>query len=202
MHSWEIHGPRLLVFLVAAIVALTSTGLAFGRLFLGSEAERSIRCMLLVTLLVACWLAFFTSWERLSWLAFQYRVGRHHDAMKAAVTRLSDQWPTDGIDLPGLGGYEMANDNPNLPFIEGPCPDGLTDFSEAFDRIRRSKEGGFSFAVGSYPGYWVHFFPQDQKPQSYTRNKLDFTASFDLQTVVDLGEGWYLAYYEVTIDDG
>jgi hypothetical protein len=202
MHSWQIHGPRLLVFLLLSLLAMTFTGVVVGRLLMGSERERSIKCMLLATGLVACWLGLATSWQGLWWLAFRHRIAKHHDAMKAAVTRLSDQWPTSRIDLPGLGGYEMSGHDPNLLYIEGHCPNGLTDFTEAFDRIGKNRNGGFSFAVGSYPGWWVHFSPQNERPQSYTRDVLGTPASWDLQTVVELGDGWYLAYYELTMLEG
>lgn len=99
MHSWQLHGPRLLVFLLLALFATATVGVVAGRLVMGSERERSIKCMLLAIGLVACWLGLATSWKGLWWLAFRYRIARHHDAMKAAVNTLSDRWPTSRVDL-------------------------------------------------------------------------------------------------------
>jgi len=138
----------------------------------------------------------FVSYDRLWWLAFRSHILDHQAAMKAGISRLSTEWPAERIALPGLGAYVPSGRYPDLLHIDGPCPDGLTDFHESFDRISRSRNGGFSFAVGSYPGWWVHYFPDGRLPQSNTVNVMGTPILRQLRQLVDLGDKWFLANYE------
>jgi hypothetical protein len=197
MHQWDIHGVRMLVFLILAALGLVSTITVFARLFVGDETGRTIRAMMFATALLAFWLSLFVSYDRLWWFAFRYHILDHHDAMKASVTLLSEQWPAERIVLPGLGSYVPSGRDPDLLYIDGPGPNGLTDFRESFDRISRSKKGDISFAVGSYPQWWVHHLEEGRVPQSRTLNVMGTPFLRQLQQVVELGDGWYLAYYEI-----
>jgi hypothetical protein len=201
-HSWDFWGPRLLVFAILAFVALTATVMVFARILVGSEAERSIKSMLLATALVAFWLSLFASYNQLWWLAFRYRVLRYHDAMKASVAVLSEHWPTEKVALPGLGPYVVSGQDPNLLFTDS-RGNPFTNFTEVFDRIGRRKNGDFSFAVQSCPGTWIHYMREGRSPESYTSalpGSGSRLASYKLQHVTELRKNWYLAQYEITVE--
>jgi hypothetical protein len=202
LHQWQVHGPRLLLFAALALLGLASTGIVFARLFAGAHGERSLKGIFLATALVGIWLAFFMSWNSLMGRSFYFRILRRHDAMQAAVATLSDQWPAERIVLSGLGSYEVSDDDPNLLYIEGQGPNGLTSFAEGIDRIARHADGSYNFAVGSSPGWWVHYLKPGHVPRSSTRPMgFGYTAVYDLQTTVQMDEGWYLAHYKMTVKD-
>lgn len=204
LHGWNVCGPRLLVFAILALLGLTSTVMVFARIFVGSLPERSIKSLLLATALVAFWLSLFVSYNQLWWVAFRYRILRNHDAMKASVAVLSEHWPTKNVTLPDLGSYEVSGHDPDLLFVAGASSD-LTNFTEVFDRIGRSKNGDFSFAIQSCPGSWVHYMKEGRSPQSHTRAlpppMNPMIATWNLRYVTVLRENWYLAQYEITVTD-
>jgi hypothetical protein len=193
---------RLSIFILLALLGLISLVIVFSRLIFGTERERSIKAMLYATLLVAIWLAFFTSYKQLWWYTFRYRILHYQDAMKTSMEILSKKWPTESVDLPGLGTYVLADRHPNLLYIDGPGPNGLTDFFEKFDRISKNEEGEYNFAVGSYTGCWIHYMKKGHSPHSYSRQTIKgFISVFDLQQVVEIDENWYLAYYKISTSD-
>jgi hypothetical protein len=200
LHSWQIHGPRLLLFASLTLLGTVFAAVVFGMLFAG--AEQPAGRILLAIGLIASALALVASWRFLRWRGFRFRIDRHLDAMRAAVATLSKHWPADRIVLPGLGSYEVAERYPNLLYIQGTCPDGLTDFGEAFDRISRNADGEFSFAVGSYPGWWIHCMTEGHVPRSSSGAVLGATVAWELQTTVPLAQGWYLAYYAISVKPG
>jgi hypothetical protein len=204
MHGWDLCGPRLLVFAILALVGLTATVMVFVRSFIGSEAERSIRSLLLATALVAFWLSLFVSYNQLWWVGFRYRILRQHNAMKASVVALSQHWPTGNVALPELGCYVPSGHDPDLLYIDDGKSSFMTNFTEVFDRIGRSKKGDFSFAIQSCPGWWVHYMIEGRSPQSH-KNALPGTglviASWKLQYVTEFHKDWYLAQYEITVED-
>ncbi len=197
MHQWNIHGFRLLIFVVLALVGLTSTGIVFIRIIFGTETERSIKSMLFATALIAFWLSLFMSYDRLWWFAFKYRILRYHDAMKKSVAYLSDHWPTENVVLPGLGSYVVAKQEADLLYIDGSSSNGLTDFVESFDRIGKNNKGEYHFAVGSFPGWWIHFLKEGRTPKSHTRDVMGIEFTWEVQKYEELSENWYLVYYKI-----
>jgi len=196
MHGWHYHAVRLLVFLFLSLLGLASTIAVFALFLFDGETGRDVGKILFAVGLLVSWLALFVCYRRLWWLAFRHHVARHLDAMKASIRVLSKHWPTEKVFLPGLGTYVPSGQHPDLLYIDGPGPDGCTDFQEKFDRISRSEGGGFSFAVGSCPEYWVHFLGEGRTPRSSTINVMGTLVSSELQGAVEFAKGWYLACYE------
>lgn len=201
MHTWRIHGPRLVLFGLLILLGTISTVVVAIMPFVGADAVRSGGHALLAIALIAVALAFHASWRSFWWWAFRARIRQHLDAMKAAVDILSRQWPSDRIVLRCLGSYEASAHDPNLLYIEGNCPNGLTNFAEAFDRISRHADDEFSFAVGSYPGCWVHRQVAGRVPRSFCRDVFGTAVAFDLQTTAPLDHGWWLACYAISVKD-
>jgi hypothetical protein len=201
MHTWQIHGPRLALFGLLILLGTISTGAVVIIPFGGTDSGRSGGHTLLAVGFIAVALAVLAAWKSIWWWAFRVRIRQYLDAMKAAIDILSKQWPSDRIVLRGLGSYEVSGHDPNLLYIEGKCPDGLTDFAEAFDRISRNTEGEFSFAVRSYPGCWVHRLAEGHVPRSFCRDVFGTAVAFDLQTTGPLDRGWWLACYVISLKD-
>jgi len=203
LHQWEFLGPRLFGFAALSLLALASTVIVFARTILGSGKERSIRAMLLATALLALWLSLFVSYDRLWAFAFQYRIVRQEVALRNAAAVLSQQWPKQRVALAGLGDYEISHLGPNALCIvdEDPLIDGITTFHQPFYSIRKSEEGDISFMVESNPECWVHKMGEGRSPQSFTRGDDFLICRFELRRVVDLGDGLYLAYYDMLFSD-
>lgn len=199
LHTWQIHGPRLLLFAVLTLLGTISAGVVGTAILADAHVAGTGRRILLAVGLIAVTLALITSWKSLGWWAFRFRIRRRLDALKAAVETLSAQWPADRIVLPGLGSYEASRHDPDLLYIEGKCPNGLTDFYEAFDRISRHAERGFSFAVGSYPACWIHYLTEGHAPGSYSRDVLGTSVVYSLQQAIALERRWWLACYAVSV---
>lgn len=201
MHTWGIHGPRLLLFGLLTLSGTISTGAVVVQAIAGPDSVRCGGHTLLAIALLAVGLAVLASWRSIWWWAFRFRIRQHLDALKAAVDVLSQHWPSDRTVLRGLGSYEVSGRDPNLLYIEGVCPNGLTSFTEAFDRIGRNAEGEFAFGVGSYPGWWVHCLAQGHVPRSSSRDVLGMSVAYDLQTTVLLEPGWWLACYAISVKE-
>lgn len=201
MHTWGIHGPRLFLFGLLTLSGTISTGAVVVMVVAGPDSVRSGGHTLLAIGLLAVGLAVLASWKSIWWWAFRFRIREHLDAMKAAVDVLSQHWPSDRTVLPGLGSYEVSGHDPNLLYIEGKCPDGLTDLTEAFSRISRNADGEFAFAVGSYPGCWVDRLAEGDVPRSSCRDVFGTAVAFDLQTTVPLDRGWWLTCYAISLKD-
>ena len=203
LHHWEFFGPRLLLFAVLSLLALASTVIVFARTVFGSRMERSIKAMLLVTALLAIWLSLFASYDRLWVIAFQHRIVRQKAALRNAVAILSKEWPERNVVLPGLGNYEISDLGPNILFIEFPVMgwDSLTSCRQRFGPIRRGEQGDISFAVESRPECLVHKMGGGRLPESFTRGNDFLVCRFELRHVVDLGDGLYLAYYDMLFSD-
>jgi hypothetical protein len=201
MHGWDSLGPRLILFAALALLAITATITVFARILVGSETERSIKSMLLATALLAMWLGLLTSYDRLWWYSFWYRVLRCHDAMKAGVAALSDHWPGDRVFLPGLGSYVVSADDPDLLYIDDRAP--IAPFREALGTISRNSKGDFSFAVASDPYWRVHYMREGRSPHSFSRAAVTpgLEGRWDLQYVTEFSENWYLARYAISVTD-
>lgn len=201
MHGWNVLGPRLIVFAILAALGLASTVIVLIRLVIGAESGRTIRSMLLATALLALWLSLFMSYDRLWLYAFRHHILQHHDAMKASVTALTADWPKWSVDLPGLGRY--LSDDRDTTLLYRVDPDGVNApflFNERFDRITRTVDGDISFGVESSPDWWVHHLGNGRVPKSYSTTEMCTKFLVDLKQVEDLGDGWYLARYDVVED--
>ena len=158
--------------------------------------------MLAATTLFAMWLSLFVSYDRLWKIAFEYRIVRQKAALERAAEILSQQWPEQSIALPELGNYEACDFlGPDVLFIEELGVDSLTTFRERFFRIDRGENGDICFIVESKTDCRVHRIGEGRELQSFTRSNDLLECHWQLQHTVDLGDGLYLAYYDMIFSD-
>jgi hypothetical protein len=201
MHRREQHGPRLTVFaLMAALSAIAGLAGFLGLAF-GDAADRSRANILSAIAIAAIWFGLFTQHRRLWWMAFRWRIARLQPAMKTAATLLQKQWPGSSVVLPGLGNYGVSCQRPDT-LLSADCL-RFAWFRGAVGSIARKQDQCVSFAIEGYRGWSVERRKPGWSPPPVAVIEVrspPHTRTVRHEYEFPLGDEWYVAYYDRTLD--
>ena len=157
-----------------------------------SASTYSIRCLMLVVLLVACWLAFFENHSTLSWHGARYRMLMGLQALEPLAVELSAHWPAADSQLDSVGPF-MAypeGDPRTLILLK---PPNLNSWGTQIIAVDRSEAGVLRFQLAGY-GYddWVERHPALTQPTSFVGGLNDH---HQIEQSLALEGGWHLVRY-------
>jgi hypothetical protein len=189
-------GPRLILFWGLAAIGTLSTLLVFYRMLFGNRRARTLRSIFIATALVAIWLTFYLSHEKLSSAGFRWRLHRAVQGLKEDAAILLAKWPTADGTLPYSGDYVIAGNNPPTLFVMSFDSFPMRETVGAF--ITRAGDGGIMF---DYDPGRVEYHPDANAPRTYTDGSQDrqklLRMKHVLQDYIELEPNWFFATYVI-----
>lgn len=185
--------PRQLALILCLIAGLSSAGIVFASLFVGSRSQRSLRRWGYFVVLGAAWCHVLTGWSGLSWSGKEWRMSDDIAMLWPTVERLRTHWPTIDGDDAWLGSY-MAYPIAQPSVLLLLTPPRLSTGEIAVSSVERGENGAIRFELGGRErGDWLEWHPAGSKPGSFTGGLLDH---HELVKSTPLKSGWFLARYE------
>ena len=206
-HRWQNYGPRLLVFVILAVIGTLAAFVIILQLTLGGPAERGLWNVMVSISVAAIWSGLITQNRRIWWLAFRSRVLRLLPAMKRAAETLQT-WPSSSVSLAGLGNYEPPeHDSTRLLHAD---PTLVPYLWEEVGVISLSGEDCLRFSIDSYTHVADASFRRcciERRHNGWSPPPVSATeipSPPSVRTVhheseYPLGNGWYLAFYKTDL---
>ncbi len=188
VRSWDSLGPRLLLFVILAITAVTDSLL----MLLQFLRRATIRRMLLIVLVICAWLSLLMSYRQVNEWAVLRRAKSALSRFELAANPLSQHWPTENGILPEAGRfYTYSDKHPDLLLLHGRKNYPIReDFGHI---IEQSEQGAIRFDLSGATDCQIEFHPDGSTPASYS-TKLS-RSTMTPSEVIKLKENWYLVRY-------
>jgi hypothetical protein len=181
------HAMAVAIYIIAALTLITLAG----GLFFGARKHRSLRAWLVVTTLVALWLAFYVSWRQFAWAGQQWRLIWQISQFERVADPLRKQWPREDSKIPELGYFTAypGVEATTLLVIEDDSPPGRAPIAA----VEHSPAGALRFQLaGDEAGAWLEWHPPGSEPAPF-KGGLD--TKYILDRTTTLGDGWFLSRY-------
>jgi hypothetical protein len=193
----EIHAEwRGRLWLLAALssLAIMSSMLMLGRLFVGTSGGRSIAAILTATAVVAGWLCLFTQFDRFRDYSIVWRIKKQIPELKSLAQRLNADWPVETVDIPPYGTFQGDEEHPHLLMTPDYEPPPFTEKLGHFV-YRQGDTILFEFRPDYDSPFYVEFHQVATAPESFTEEFPEFINRYELDSFEVVDDGIYLSRY-------
>lgn len=193
MHA-ELRG-RSWLLAVFSLLAIMSSALMLGRLFVGTSGGRSIAAMLTASAVVAGWPLLLTQFDRFREYSIAWRIKRQIPELKVLAQRLNADWPVESLEIPPYGAFQGDEEHPNLLMTLDSEPSLFTENLGHFV-YRQGDAILFEFGAAYDRPFFVEFRKDGTEPRSFEEAFPNFVTVYQLEETHGLGDGVYLSRYQ------
>ena len=191
-------GVRRWLVVALGLLAIVSSAVMLGRLFIGISGRSSKAAMLTASAVVAGWLGFLTLFERVLDFSIYTQIKRQIPELQVLAQRLRADWPVESVEIPPVGFCGKDADLPNSLTVAEAGVLAPFGWIEAIHKHGEAILFDFSYSSGTPCS--IEFHQGATTPRSFVERVSHASYRHELDSFEMIDEGVYLSQYHESIE--